>query len=457
MFSFLSQFMSLHKEQQIVDKLAETIRLNPEVRRQFETSYAVIKTEPDHPLQENAKENTAQAVIPEQLNSLIDRIVTELVTSTEIWRYDGTTATLKKAAEIENPVTAEELMTIPAQYRPQLTGTLYTKDIDAETWPIVMEMYVKSRQTKDEQKAKQFYHHFRQGLDIMNLDPVLYAVIKKNQTSMGNWLPQIAEAVKNHPTLKIPATTIIKVPLPLLQLTRIEYESLNAVTRTIADRYCEQIFGVTETGDYFIKTGTCSSKYEFRNAHVTGSEVHELGQYFLFIHNRQCTLAGPLNRPSIYGAGTTVEWVVRDYIADKENMPQIYHGLPLHTEYRAFADFDTKTVLGVLSYWHPEVMKNHFDSKSDPDSIHDAITYRAAEPQLMANFEQNKFAVTAMVQKLLRDTKGLSGQWSIDIMQNGNDFWLIDMAPAQNSALSQFLPENALQEQKEDWLPDFSL
>lgn len=59
MFSFLSQFMSLHKEQQIVDKLAETIRLNPDVRRQFETSYAVIKTEPDHPLQENAKENAA--------------------------------------------------------------------------------------------------------------------------------------------------------------------------------------------------------------------------------------------------------------------------------------------------------------------------------------------------------------------------------------------------------------
>lgn len=52
-------------------------------------------------------------------------------------------------------------------------------------------------------------------------------------------------------------------------------------------------------------------------------------------------------QPSIYGAATTNEWVVREFIKDKENNPCIYKGLPLHTEYRVFIDADTKEVLGI--------------------------------------------------------------------------------------------------------------
>ena len=46
-------------------------------------------------------------------------------------------------------------------------------------------------------------------------------------------------------------------------------------------------FGVNVDEQYFIKTGTYSSKYDFRNAVVKGAEeVRELGEY-LDVYKRQ--------------------------------------------------------------------------------------------------------------------------------------------------------------------------
>ena len=48
----------------------------------------------------------------------------------------------------------------------------------------------------------------------------------------------------------------------------------------------------------------------------------------------------------------------------------------------------------------------------------------------------------------------LKGQWSLDVMQNGDDFWLIDMALAEQSALYALcVPEEKRRPVKEDWLP----
>lgn len=47
----------------------------------------------------------------------------------------------------------------------------------------------------------------------------------------------------------------------------------------------------------------------------------------------------------------------------------------------------------------------------------------------------------------------LVGQWSIDVMQNGNDFYIIDMALAENSALNDCVPRNKLRAYPQQWLP----
>jgi hypothetical protein len=219
------------------------------------------------------------------------------------------------------------------------------------------------------------------------------------------------------------------------------------------------VFELNTDNEYFVKTGTYSSKFDFRNCRVAGDkEVRELGEYLLFIHSQAVRMADPLNNVSIYGVSTTNEWVVREFIPDDGTDPTIYHGLPLRTEYRAFVDFDTDTVLGIHPYWDPEVMKNRFDraADSDIDAAHDAVTYRMNENRLKKSYDANKDRVVSHLENVIKDVN-LEGQWSVDIMQNGDDFWLIDMAVAENSAFyEETVPERLRHPMEENWLPDLS-
>lgn len=40
-------------------------------------------------------------------------------------------------------------------------------------------------------------------------------------------------------------------------------------------------------------------------------------------------------------------------------------------------------------------------------------------------------------------------------MQNGEDFWIIDMALAENSAFADCIPEEKRKPVKENWIPKF--
>ena len=242
----------------------------------------------------------------------------------------------------------------------------------------------------------------------------------------------------------------------MLQLTRLGYETINRTTFNIIDRYCKRVFNLKSDGDYFIKTGTYSSKFDFRNSHVTTEkEVNELGEYLLYIQNQACMMAGPLTNPCRYGASTTNEWVVREYIKDKENNGQIYHGLPLHTEYRVFIDFDTDEVIGISPYWEPELMKKRFsenEDSNDPDMIHDYISFKRMENTMMTRYNENKDMIISKLNEVIPNIN-LTGQGSLDIMQNENDFWIIDMALAYNSALRECIPKDKLNDYEENWLP----
>jgi hypothetical protein len=47
------------------------------------------------------------------------------------------------------------------------------------------------------------------------------------------------------------------------------------------------------------------------------------------------------------------------------------------------------------------------------------------------------------IAKLIPDVN-LEGQWSLDVMQNGDDFYLIDMATADTSALNDVVVPNKI-------------
>ena len=129
--------------------------------------------------------------------------------------------------------------------------------------------------------------------------------------------------------------------------------------------------------------------------------------------------------------------------------------MPLHTEYRVFVDMDTKQVIGIHPYWDPVVMKHRFGHEADADSphqTHDYIIFRMYEDTLMARYKENADKVKKHIEEMLPYFL-LEGQWSIDVMQNGDDFYIIDMALATNSALVECVPKNLLKPAKENWIP----
>lgn len=449
-----------------IEEAAALLHTSPEALKAFEHAYQIAQeqTHSDDLMQTSSqdikKQRPVQDICPQEL---IDRIVTELLANTAVWSWDGTTISDNSQSLTQTTplVSVEEVNSLPLDIRPQATGFLKATQVDHASYKTVLSVYDMMQKEKNMQKKQTLYHMFRQGLDILDLDPVLYEILGMNRNAMGYWLPNILPAVQKTNTFRVPKTHIIKVPLPILQLSRMEFEGINRTTLNILDDWLFQLCDLDESKDYFVKTGTYSSKYNFRNAKVTGAkEVRETAEYLLFLSNQAVHMAGPLTNVSRYGVSTTNEWVVREYIADTENNPCIYNGMPLHTEYRAFVDFDTKEILGIHPYWDKDIMMERFtgyeDSK-DPVMVHDAVIYKMHENTLYQRYEENKSLVLKKLETLLQENIDLTGQWSIDIMQNGDDFWLIDMAVAENSAFyKETVPLELRRPVPENWLPDFS-
>lgn len=468
--------LSDRKEESLTgkDDLAAFLRTTPEALEAFEKAYhreVISGWDVSYDGLPNAKQAAAgmERKVSADLEELIQKIVTELVSLTPVYRYDGKDVSVSDPSALPDHemVTKEEVMAVPAPLRPECTGSLMKRDCairEDENGKFLCSMYLKSKSQKLPLETRHYaYHKFRQGLDLLDLDGLMYAIIDRNQDSMGHWLPALVEAVKKQDYFKVPKTTVIKVPLTLLQLTRIEYATHTPTTLKIVDDYCYRVFRLDENETYFVRTGTSSSKFDFRNARVTGpKEVHELGEYLLYNHFRGVSLAGSTNTPCIYGMQTTVEWAVREYIEPKETVPEIYFGLPLRLEMRVFIDATEKKVLGIAPYWDPETMKKRFSLEDDyrnPDKVHDYVVYAAYEPVLMAKYEKYKEKVVSKVEALL-PYLDLEGQWSLDVMFNGvnqdgsDDMYLIDMAPASHSALTEYIPDGLLKPCEEDWIPE---
>lgn len=465
----------LKKKKPSKDEIAELLKINPEAYEAFEKAYqehTATKGISDILFEINAKEVTQMTSTDSKIGpyeNIIHHIVQELLTDTAGYTYDGEAGQSFGFCS-DTPIhyiSAEELNKIPEGVRPQLSGTLMKTDIKEDSSIVLMEVYKKYLSETNKKKKELAYHLFRQGLDILDYSPLMYEMIGTNPNSIGHWFPQLVEAVKNVPFFKIPKTTIIKVPMPLLQLTRNDFFSLTESTKRIVDLFCMIAFNLDDSKDYFIKTGTYSSKFNFRNAHVIkGREVHELGEYLLFNHYSANQMASSLNVDAhgkplcIYGVSTTNEWVVREYIEPASSLPEIYHGLKLQNELRCFIDADNKEdpLLGIVQYWNPDVMKKHLDKVSEtgnPDAYHDYTIYKMYEETLKNQFLNTKDMVAEQITELAKHLD-LHGQWSIDVMQNGDDFYLIDMALAQDSALLDQVDSERLKQSEENWLPDLS-
>lgn len=370
---------------------------------------------------------------------LVNRIVNELVDGTELIEIKDNNLIVKTLkCEFEPIKDLSSLEKIDKNKQVQFTKNLTKYDIPQyDSIELLLSL------------VKMDYDMFRGALETLDVSPILYKILSCNKNSIGYWLPKIVGISD----FKIPNTKIIKVPLSLLQLGRVfEYNQITPTTFEIINRYCQKVSELDLDKSYFIKNGVYSSKFDFRNAKVTTpKEVKELGQYLFYIHQQACQMVNLLNNVSIYGCGTTNEWVVREYI-ESPVKEKIYMGLPLNTEYRIFVDFDRKTILSSNQYWDKEVMIERFKENRNRHDIHDMITFNMASERLEKTYNENIHKVKGMVQELLYNNIEMKGQWSIDIMQVENEFYLIDMALAENSYYYDRIPKELRKPMKEDWL-----
>lgn len=474
MFEDLLAALTPKKPNLSLDEAAVLLKTDKKALEAFERAYQdkVLSLDPDPETDQlNAKQASelkkrmdaekGTQEQPETAEEIIRRTVDELVPQTKMYVYDGSTGKVSMPKALPAPealLTNDDLKKLPRALRPDLTGTLMKVDINTPSFTEILFFYQHSLKEKNPKKRKHCYDMFRAGLDLLDLDEITYAIIDQNKNSMGYWLPKLVKAAEGQGFFRIPKTKIAKVPMPLLQLTRLDYPSLSLTTLQIVDRWAFKVFDLDENKDYFVKTGTFSSKYDFRNAHVHGAkEVRELGEYLLFNHHQAVSMASFTNIPPMYGASTTTEWVVREFIEDKENAPTIYKGLPLHTEYRVFIDCDQKKVLAIAPYWDPKVMKNRFAHSADSDSPHqrhDYVTFSAHEDVMMARYMQNKETIMRHIETDILPWLDLPGQWSLDIMQNGDDFWMIDMAVAEQSFFYDCVPQELRRPTEDSWIPN---
>ncbi|MHA3723829.1 hypothetical protein ACXR2T_08110 [Leucobacter sp. HY1910] len=441
-------------------EIAALVKGDPAMRAAFERAYAAhddgftaIGPSLATARANAAAEHPADAEIDDDL---VDAIVADLLAVTRTWTTgNGWRNSLPELTDGSPSDHTAQAMQKPESVRPQATGDAIMRDLDAPSTPIVLLMLARSLdEALSPKERRQAYHQFRQGLEILDLDGGLYDMLLSNPDSIGHWLPALAHAAETT-AFRVPDTTVAQVPMPLLQLARIAYEEINPTTHAIINRWAMEAFGLRLDGDYFLKTGVFSSKFDFRNARVNDpQEIPEIGDYLLYTQHLAGAMAGPLSPRPTYGAGTTAEWAVRRFVPADPDTPTIYHGMPLRCELRVFIDCDTNQVLSVVPYWDPATMKRRFSEMEDadhPDNRHDMVAYLMAEEGLMSRFDQLRAPVAQMVEEML-PRLDLPGQWSLDVMSQGDDLWLIDMARAQTSAFYDTVLEALRRPTAEDWL-----
>ena len=266
---------------------------------------------------------------------------------------------------------------------------------------------------------------------------------KENKNNMSFWLDALTGSC-----LTIPETTILQLDFPIilpswqdekkrekLQRASIQNPEVPVMEWLLCDRYYdEDIEAFTklalsklacepslrawvegrEQGTKFLKTGNFSNKFSFNNC-CRLEDPQKIGKQFLDI-----MYAG-----LCVGCMPSPELVIREFIETTYTRPEIYDGMKLNTEYRAFYDFDNNRALDIFNYWDRDTMERGLYCRGDLETF-DSVT-----SEIEADFREHKYLVTEELKKL----KGinLQGTWSVDFLWSGEKMYLIDMALAENS------------------------
>lgn len=232
---------------------------------------------------------------------------------------------------------------------------------------------------------------------------------EKNDFSF--WFPKI-----EHCGLNVPKSLIFHVPEHIQKHFFLEGED----DYEVIDKWLKEcVIPVLKKEDMhllFVKNATFSNKFHATSCMATW---HTLLDAITSINYNALMV----------GAEGLSELVVRERIMhNSQSTPCIYNGLPLRSEFRVFYDFTKRKVIFVENYWnYGYVFPNLRDAT-------DKIIFEHERERLEREFDNRKQEVSELVASAMENVTGFEGPWSVDIMLEGDTYYLIDMALAEMSA-----------------------
>ena len=250
---------------------------------------------------------------------------------------------------------------------------------------------------------------------------------RETENRFSFWFNKINKPTTVEAGLDIPKTLIVQVPLDVIcAFGDCSEESMKAIEAWFQTevRLAVKTAGL-DRRMLFIKNASFSNKF-YGNQSCLATSATLMSNFI----NIQQTAAEVL-----MGYDGLDELIIRERIMyDSATTACIYHGLPLRPEYRVFYDFDLRAPIFIANYWDEDYVGGHLSDATDK------VVFHKRAPYIKSEYEENKYMVLNMVAAAMDHVTGLSGPWSIDVMQTGDRFYIIDMAVAEESAYWEFRP-----------------
>lgn len=235
-----------------------------------------------------------------------------------------------------------------------------------------------------------------------------YDDYKKNKNNFSYWYEKVKDC-----GIKMVECRVYKIPFSQYINSHSEHKEKKRKFQNYIRRLIKDLSPVKF---YNIKNATFSNKFDFDTCISTKEDIPKKIDLINYI-------------AACVGADGYTELIVRDVIEyDAENIPTIYRGMPLRSEFRVFYDFDKKEILYSVNYWDYDCCNKYL-------CVTDRIVFEHERERLDSSFNERKDEVEQLVKEHMKDVK-LNGKWSIDILYNEleDDYYLIDMAEAHKSA-----------------------
>lgn len=244
-----------------------------------------------------------------------------------------------------------------------------------------------------------------------------YESLKNDQNNISYWYPKIRNC-----GMSIPKTQIFTVPERIVKAFYMEgnmQQNIDEVYEWVKSELTPLLKPELQ-GLIFMKNGAYSNKFDFSTC-ATRATAIDITRNLIEINYASL----------MFETGGNAEVAIRERIISNENeVPCIYNGMPLRNEYRLFYDFDNNKPLYIVNYWDWEYCHDAISR-----NVTDKIVYETIYPQLNKHYEEKKDVVMENCRKALKCVSGLSGIWSVDIMEDETGtLWLIDMAIGERSA-----------------------